>query len=122
MSRRTVFLAFLVFLTYSGETSFAQNQNDGRIHLPPAVQQGQDTRNVPVVSADEAEQEQLKKFREVRQEEIRRDTEKLYQLTTELREYIEKNSGNMLSLDMVKKADTIEHLAHSVKQKMKDVR
>ena len=121
MSRRTVVLAFLVFLTYAPESGFAQNQNDGRIHLPPAVQQGPDTRNVPVRSAQDAEQEQLKKYREMRQEEIRRDTEKLYQLTTELREYIEKNSGNVLSLDMVKKADTIEHLAHSVKQKMKDV-
>ena len=121
MSRTTIFLAFLVFLVYASETGFAQNQNDGRIHLPPAISQSQGTRPVPVRSGDEADQEQLKRFREIRQEEIRRDTEKLYQLTTELREYIEKNGGNVLSLDMVKKADSIEHLAHSVKQKMKDV-
>ena len=119
MSRRL--LAFLIFLTYAVETCVSRAQNDGRIHLPPAVQQGPDTRNIPVRSAEEVQPEQLKKFREVRQEEIRRDSEKLYQLSTELREYIEKNNGNFLSLDMIKKADTIEHLAHSVKQKMKDI-
>jgi hypothetical protein len=118
MSRRTVLLAFLIFLTYAVETSVSQVQEpqhvdpswiDGRIHGPTAVQPGQ------------VQQEELTKFREIRQEEIRRDTEKLYQLSTELREYIEKNNGNFLSLDMIKKADTIEHLAHSVKKKMKDI-
>jgi hypothetical protein len=32
-----------------------------------------------------------------------------------------RDYGNFLSLDMIKKADTIEHLAHSVKKKMKDI-
>ena len=121
MSRRTVLLAFLIFLTYAVETSVSQVWNDGRNHAPPVAEQGPNTRTRSVRSAGEVQQEELKKFREIRQEEIRRDTEKLYQLSTELREYIEKNSGNSLSLDMIKKADTIEHLAHSVKKKMKDI-
>lgn len=121
MSRRILLLAFLILLIYAVESSVSRAQNDGRIHLPPAVRQGPDTRNIPVRTSDEVQQEEPKKFREVRQEEIKRDTEKLYQLSTELREYIEKNNDNFLSLDMIKKADTIERLARSVKQKMKDV-
>ena len=121
MSRRTVLLAFLIFLTYAVETAVSQVWIDGRIHVPPAAERGPDTGKESVRSAGEVQEEELKKLREIRQEEIRRDTEKLYQLSTELREYIEKNNGNFLSLDMIKKADTIEHLAHSVKKKMKDI-
>ena len=121
MSRRTGLLAFLIFLSYAVETSVSQVWNDPRTHPPTTAEQRPDTRNVPARGVEEVQQKDLKKFREIRQEEIRRDTEKLYQLSTELREYIEKNNGEFLSLDMIKKADTIEHLAHSVKKKMKDI-
>lgn len=60
-----------------------------------------------------------KKANEQRQQELKRDTEKLLQLSTELKEYVDKSNENVLSLDVVKKADEIEKLARSVKQKMK---
>ena len=121
MSTRTVLLAFLIFLSYVVKTSVSQVWNDPRTHPPTSAEQRPDTRNVPVRNAEEVQQKDLKKFREIRQEAIRRDAEKLYQLSTELREYIEKNNVNFLSLDMIKKVDTIERLAHSVKKKMKDI-
>ena len=52
------------------------------------------------------------------QEEIKRDTEKLFQLSTDLKEYVDKNQG-VLSLDAVKKAEQIEKLAHGLKSKIK---
>ena len=63
--------------------------------------------------------EQAKKANQQRQEELKRDAEKLLQLATELKQYVDKTNENVLSLDVVKKAEEIEKLAHSVKTKMK---
>ena len=60
-----------------------------------------------------------KKANKERQAEIQKDTEKLLQLATELKEYVGKSDENVLSINVVKKADEIEKLAHSVKEKMK---
>lgn len=54
-----------------------------------------------------------------RQALLRSDTEKLVKLTAELKDYVDKSNENVLSLDVLKKADEIEKLAHSVKEKMK---
>lgn len=65
------------------------------------------------------EREMAKKANQARQADLRRDTEKLVKLSTELKEYVDKTNENMLSVDVVKKAEEIEKLAHSVKDKMK---
>ncbi len=54
-----------------------------------------------------------------RQQEIRKDTEKLLELATELKQAVDKSNKDTLSLDVVKKAEEIEKLAKSVKNKMK---
>lgn len=54
-----------------------------------------------------------------RQADIKKDTEKLLELATELKQYVDKSSENTLSLDVVKKAEQIEKLAKQVKEKMK---
>lgn len=63
--------------------------------------------------------EMAKKANQARQADLKRDTEKLLKLATELKENVDKTNENMLSLDVVKKAEEIEKLAHSVKDKMK---
>jgi hypothetical protein len=65
------------------------------------------------------EREMAKKANQERQAALKRDTEKLLKLSTELKEYVDKTNENMLSLTVVKKAEEIEKLAHSVKDKMK---
>lgn len=60
-----------------------------------------------------------KKRNEIRQKQIQQDSEKLLQLATELKEYVDKSNENILSMDVIKKADEIEKFAHSVKEKMK---
>jgi hypothetical protein len=54
-----------------------------------------------------------------RQDEIKRDSDKLLKLATELKEYVDKSNENILSIEVVKKAEEIEKYAHSVKEKMK---
>ena len=60
-----------------------------------------------------------KKQNEQREAAIKNDTAKLLKLATELQAYVNKSNENVLSLDVIKKAEEIEKLAHSVKDKMK---
>lgn len=64
-------------------------------------------------------QELQKKFNLERQQEIKKDTDKLLQLATELKQSVDKSTENTLSLDVIKKAEQIEKLAKTVKDKMK---
>lgn len=55
-----------------------------------------------------------------RQAQLRRDTEKLVALTAELKQNVDKTGPNILSMDVVKKAEEIQKLAKSVQDKMKN--
>jgi hypothetical protein len=55
-----------------------------------------------------------------RQQDIREETDKLFQLATELKAAVDKTNENLLSLDVVHKAEEVEKLAKKVKEKMKD--
>ena len=65
------------------------------------------------------EKDMAKKANEQRQADLKRDTDKLLKLATELQQYVNKSNENVLSLEVIKKAEEIEKLAHSVKEKMK---
>jgi len=54
-----------------------------------------------------------------RQEALKRDTDKLLELASELKQNVDRTNANILSMDVVKKAQEIEKLAKSVKEKMK---
>ena len=54
-----------------------------------------------------------------RQKQLVADTDKLLSLATELKEQVDKTDKNILSVDVIKKADEIEKLAQSVKERMK---
>jgi hypothetical protein len=58
-------------------------------------------------------------FRE-RQLALRHDTEKLLSLAAELKQNVDRTSPNILSMDVIKKAQEIEKLAKSVKDKMRE--
>ena len=71
--------------------------------------------------ADEVKMEQKRqKLRnKARQAEIKKDTDRLLQLSQELKEYVDKTTENTLSLDVIRKAEEVEKLAKRVKDKMK---
>ena len=50
---------------------------------------------------------------------LKHDTDKLLKLSVELKESVDKSNENVLSIDVIKRAEEIEKLAHSVKEKMK---
>lgn len=55
-----------------------------------------------------------------RQAQLRIDTEKLVALAAELKEHVDKTGVNILSMDVIKKAQEIQKLAKSVQDKMKN--
>ncbi len=68
---------------------------------------------------EKVERDAAKQRNVQREQDIKRDTEKLLELATELKQYVDKTNENIISLDVIKKADQIEKLAKSVKEKMK---
>jgi hypothetical protein len=54
-----------------------------------------------------------------RQKRLVEDTDKLLELTTALKEQVNETDKNVLPVDMLKKAEQIEKLAHSVKERIK---
>lgn len=60
-----------------------------------------------------------KKANQQRQADLQRDADRLLKLATELKRYVDKSNENVLSVEVVRKAEEIEKLAHSVKDKMK---
>jgi hypothetical protein len=65
------------------------------------------------------EKDMAKKANQERQAQLKRDTEQLFKLATDLKEEVDKSNENLLSLEVIKKAEEIERLAHSIKDKMK---
>jgi hypothetical protein len=63
--------------------------------------------------------EMAKKANVERQTALRTDADKLFKLATELKTYVEKSNEHVMSVDVIRKADEIEKLARSVKDKMK---
>ncbi len=107
------FYLLVLCLTW-GSLAFGQD-----IHLPPSVRQGPTTGNIPVRTEEQVDRERAQKANELLQIEIKRDTEKLVALSSELKEFVDQHSQGVLSLDAVKKAEQIEKLAKSLKSKIK---
>lgn len=76
----------------------------------------------PHPSADEVKRdnERMKAMNKDRVERIKRDTDKLLALATELKQYVDKTNVNILSVEVIKKADEIDKLAKSIREKMKE--
>jgi hypothetical protein len=68
---------------------------------------------------DKILRQRLKALDEQRQKQLVEDTNRLLALATELKEEVDKTNKDTLSLSVLKKAEQIEKLAKSVKDKMK---
>lgn len=55
-----------------------------------------------------------------RYKRIKSDTDKLLDLATQLKQYVDKTNENVLSVNVINKADQIEKLAKSIREKMKE--
>jgi hypothetical protein len=84
---------------------------------PQDPQFGRDRQRDP--SEEKMEHEREKALNKQRQTNLQKDSDRLLQLATELKQYVDKTNEHTLSLDVIKKAEEIERLAKSVKDKMR---
>jgi 5'-deoxynucleotidase YfbR-like HD superfamily hydrolase len=106
---------FLFLLTAA---SLAQSPGQRQPPTPPRTDI-----TPPLTSEDEATSrmtsEMARKAAKERIAELKTDTDKLLKLSVELKQSVDKSNENVLSVDVIKKAEEIEKLAHSVREKMK---
>lgn len=116
MRKLLIFGVLFLWMT-AGLQSFAQ-QNPG---MPNAQQRvpGQPNAPEPGEQEKEAQKQMMKEANRQRQADLKKDTDRLLTLATELKKYVDESNENTLSLDVIKKADEIERLAHDVQKKMR---
>lgn len=88
--------------------------------LPQAETQHPGERQRSPDPSEIEQQKQMEKARnESRQKELKRDTVRLLELATELKQYMDRTNESVLSLEVIHKTEEIEKLARSIKNKMK---
>jgi hypothetical protein len=112
---RFLLLGWAVSVPWLG-VGWAQNPPVVPLPLPPSPGQAPPSDDP---NRERIEKEMAKRANQEREAQLKRDTERLFKLATELKDYVDKTNENTLSLNVIKKADEIEKLAHSVKEKMK---
>jgi hypothetical protein len=92
------------------------DQATGQASDPPVIPaMGPSSSDLPLQSTDRL----AKLLNTDRQKQLVLDTQRLLVLANELKLDVDKSNKDTLSLDVIRKADEIEKLAHSVKEKMK---
>ena len=115
---RNVCAAVLLLLVMTSVFSDALlAQNPPVPTFPPPLGEPSQRNKDPMT--EKVQREAAKQRNVQREQDIKRDTEKLLELATELKQYVDKTNENIISLDVIKKAEQIEKLAKSVKEKMK---
>ena len=107
-----VFIVCFVLITSSASTQGGGSDVQGQ-----DPQFGRERPKDP--NEEKMERDREKALNKQRQSSLQKDTDRLLQLATELKEYVDKTNEHTLSLDVIKKAEEIEKLAKSVKGKMK---
>ena len=109
---RNLLTLFLLLCALSLSSTGAPLQNPRQ--EPPF---GQDRPKDP--AEEKMEHQREKALNKQRQTDLQKDTDHLLELATQLKQYVDKSNEHTLSLDVVKKAEEIEKLAKSVKEKMR---
>ena len=96
-------------------TLTAQSGTGQQPQSPQMGQPGQQEEPLPKDIQDRMAKERLKS----RYDNLKRDSEKLLEMATELKQYVDKSGENVMSLEVIRKCDEIEKLSKSVRTKMK---
>jgi nitric oxide reductase activation protein len=129
MSLAAVSAAFLGWAMVAGTPGHCQQGRNSvqQQQQGPSTGDTPVTTNLPGMGADETARDRTARMEQdlerarnsERQKKLIADTERLLSLANELKVDVDKSNKDMLSMDVIKKADEIEKLAHSVKEKMK---
>jgi hypothetical protein len=113
----TGLVASLLFFAIPPIASGGMGQNTYP-HLPPELNRIPDSNQANDINDQQKKKDNFEAANAERKKEIASDTTKLLKLATELKAEVDKTNKDTLNLKVVRKADEIEKLAHSVKEKM----
>jgi len=116
-ARKICVTSALLFAITAALSGVSVSQGPPVPTFPPAPAEIPQRNKDPM--SEKIEREAAKQRNIQREQDIKRDTEKLLELATELKQYVDKTNENIISLDVIKKAEQIEKLAKNVKDKMK---
>jgi hypothetical protein len=115
METRRTFLSGLLLVAYSGLGAQLVRAQNPVINPPSQRPTGRpDEPEVPPIAAPD------KKILENNDKDMKKKVEQLYELAKQLKEQVENtDSSKVLSLNLMKKAEEIEKLAHDIKNRSK---
>jgi hypothetical protein len=90
-----------------------------RVDLPTPINQPPDPNTQMKMREQQSKQRNYTGANAERKKQIAEVSERLLKLAVDLKTEVDKASNDTLSLNVIRKADEIENLAHSVKEKMK---
>lgn len=95
-------------------TFFVASSRAQRSTPPPTADAGPQAEMNLEIQRNMQKQRQKKRF-----EEMQRDSQKLLELATELKQYVDKSGEQILSVEVLRKAEEMEKLARRVKENMR---
>lgn len=127
--RRTLWLSrkLAIFLFLGGVLAVAQQTpqtgqpqtNGSTPSTDPGPGRGWTTSGQLAIPVPQNEQQKFEAANAERRKQIADDSARLLKLATDLKSEVDKTTKDTLSLSVIRKADEIEKLAHSVKDKMR---
>lgn len=112
--RRTILLISLALLM---TMIYGRDMTIPRVLAAPL--QHRDEPPPPDPTLQKMQRAAAKQRNEERQSQLKRDTDELYKLASELKKSVDSSNEHVLSLEVIRKTEAIEKLAKSVRTKMK---
>lgn len=116
MRRRNMGTFIFMLLLALSATSFAQSPAPSSQATTAAVHPAENTKHEPAADSKNAKLSPA----DARKAQILEDTNRLYRMAEELKAEVAKSNKDILSVAVVKKADEIEKLAKSLKERMRN--
>ena len=108
--------AILALLLICGTITVAPAR--GQAHPTPAQRDRSSQAPEPATAETEQQKQLAKQRNQERFRQLKKDTDQLLDLATQLKKYVDETSDQKLSMDVIRKAEQIEKLAKQVRQKM----
>lgn len=103
----------------NGNVNPDNTPNPDKPILSPAANRLPDANERMQMDQQQTRKDKFEAANAIRRKQISEDAAKLLELATELKSAVDKTDKDTLSIDVIRKADTIERLAKGVKEKMK---
>jgi hypothetical protein len=88
-------------------------------HIPPEITRIPDANDQDKINQPQAQRQNLDAINQARRKMISDESAVLLKLATDLKTEVDKTNKDTLSMNVIRKADAIEKLAHDVKERMK---